>query len=152
VIGGATSELPSLCTLRSWKAAMLDAGERAHQPRHPGHDQVRAEHDDERQEAVAGTAQADQAREQGDDTDDGAQGARGGVSDDRVDELEDARHQQVEAEDDPDRQQRDVGVDDGQHAAHERHDAQHRQQPPLPCDLRNVGHGPSSCVGVNRRS
>ena len=107
-------------------AAMLDAGERAHQPRDAGDDQVRPEHDDERQQAVAGTAQADQAGDQGDDADDRAQRARGRVADDRLDELEDARHQQVEAEDDPDREQRDVGVDDGQHAAHERYDAQAR--------------------------
>jgi hypothetical protein len=89
-------------------------------------------------------SQADQAGEQGDDADDGAQGARGGVAHDGLDELEDARHQQVEAEDDPDRKQRDVGVDDRQHAAHERHHAQHGEHPPLLRDARDVVHRPSS--------
>ena len=39
-----------------------------------------------------------------------AQGARRRVADDRLDELEHARQQQVEAEDDPDREQGDVGL------------------------------------------
>ena len=112
--------------------------ERAHDPDHARGDQEDAGHDHDRQQALARAAQEDQPGDQRDDAEDRAQRPPAGLADDRVDDLEDRGHQQVDAGEDAEHQQRLPGPHDRQHAGEKADQPEDDEQPPVPADLRNI--------------
>ena len=93
-------------------------GERAHEVDDAGDDEPDAEHDQDREQALAGPPHDDEAGHDPEQPEHGGEHARRGVAvvAERVDEAEGAEQQQVDAGDQREREQRDVRVDEREDA------------------------------------